>query len=90
MKENKFGDYRLDFLYVAMVTLVLGVVIYTEYNRTISEEFNNNGQYAPKYMIYNHDQMLFECEKHNLIYNHDDGECMTQAEWEHYERGGNE
>ena len=72
------------YLLTALLTVIL--LEATAYNKHKSkteanEYFNLYGQYDEKYITYNDEQMLDECDRHNLIYDFEAGECMSEEEW---------
>ncbi len=65
----------------ALVLMMTGTLMAKAYYETSEDmDFNYYGQYDPKYIEYSHEQMLKACEKHNLIYDYENGECQTKAE----------
>ena len=40
-----------------------------------SHQFQKHGQYAPKYVAYSHEEFLFMCDRYNLVYNYESGQC---------------
>ncbi len=45
------------------------------YQDTPAQQFKKFGQYEPEMILLDHNQMLLMCEKHNLIYNYEEGIC---------------
>ena len=70
--------------FLTILILVGGMNVYNKNKRFDQEtkEFNDNGQFTQIYHSFNHEEMLLECEKYDLIYDYEDSECMTHKEWE--------
>ena len=60
---------------VALGIFMLGITIAKEQHKV--DQFFEYGQYSPKYVTYSDEDMLHECEKHDLIYNYEEGICNT-------------
>ncbi|MCK5848504.1 MAG: hypothetical protein KAH01_04845 [Caldisericia bacterium] len=41
-------------------------------------QFQELGQYDPKYMAYSDQQMLEECEKYDMVYDYENGQCKYE------------
>ena len=46
------------------------------YQDTSSKQFKDFGQYEPEMILLDDDQLLLLCEKHNLIYDYEEGVCI--------------
>jgi hypothetical protein len=68
------------------VVFVIGLTMngaYMEHENNIKNTaFLSNGQYSPKYIAYNDDAMMEECEKHGLIYWYEDGTCVSEEQFD--------
>ena len=46
-----------------------------------SKHFQEVEQYNPKYTNYTDDEMMHECDDHGLIYDYEQGICVTKKQW---------
>ena len=72
---TKKKEVTIDYILIGIFTFILGILVAFIYFDEPNIDFLVEGQYAPKYIDYNHTEMLKECEKHNLIYNYEDAVC---------------
>lgn len=66
----------------ALITFLIGFYLTKEYYNGPAKEFVNIGQYAPKYINYDDEQMLKECERYGLIYSFEETICLHPKETE--------
>lgn len=76
MKPNQM----ITVLMFAIVLLIsTGTIVYIKV--TGQKMFLDVGQYNDKYNAYTDEEMLYECEKYELIYDYDNAECVTISNW---------
>ena len=73
---------NIYILIVILITFTSGVLIaknhYEPDSQQRIDDFQHYDQYNPEYMNYTDDEMLEMCDKHNLIYDYDNGECINE------------
>ena len=45
-----------------------------------TNKFIEYGQFAPKYVAFSHEEMMFECDKRNLVYDYEESQCKYLTE----------
>ena len=68
---------KITFIILVILLLnISGIMIGKYYYQdTPSQQFRDFGQYEPEMILLDNDQMLLLCEKHNLIYDYEEGIC---------------
>ena len=46
-----------------------------------NKHFQEMGQYNHKYIDYTDDEMMHECDNHGLVYDYEQGICVTKKQW---------
>jgi hypothetical protein len=79
---------------IVLATIILALMIIVGYELIMSdygiskfdtEQFMKYNQYDTKYIAYSHEDMMLLCEKHDLIYDYEEGECISELQWDIYE-----
>jgi len=65
-------------VYILMVMLVIALSASILHVQERNNSFLLEGQWEPKYIGFNHEQMLRECENHNLYYDYEIGVCENE------------
>ena len=73
---------RIGLITSIIGTLLIGIglaMTLSANNKLESIRFYEIEQYDPKYIAYTPEQMIEECEKHNLFYYDELGECTVST-----------
>ncbi len=68
---------HIYLLTIILITFTSGILIAKNQYQATDENFLKYQQYDPQYITFNHEEMLYECEKHNLEYYYEDGTCIN-------------
>ena len=66
---------NIYILILILISFCSGIALADYHYDTTATDFRDYGQYQPEFMLYTDDEMLFECEKYDLVYDHNKKIC---------------